>query len=117
MTNTSCSCILIGFTGSSGVKNLPAMQETWIQSLSLKDPLEREVATHSIILAWEIPWTDEPGGYSPWGCKRIRHDLVTKHTHAYSYRQIHNKICVLIALTVTKWSSHFVTGNKVLAKL
>ena len=46
------------------------MQETWIQSLSLEDPLEREVATHSIILAWEIPWTDERGGYGPWGRKR-----------------------------------------------
>ena len=43
------------------VKNLPAMQETWIQSLSLEDPLEKEMATHSNILTWRIPWTEEPG--------------------------------------------------------
>ena len=44
------------------VKNLPAMQKTWVRSLSLKDPLEKGVATHSSILAWRIPWTEEPGG-------------------------------------------------------
>ena len=44
------------------VKNLPAMQETQIQSLGQEDPLEKEMATHSSILAWEIPWTEEPGG-------------------------------------------------------
>ena len=42
------------------VKNLPAMQETWVQSLDWEDPLEKEMATHSSILAWEIPWTEEP---------------------------------------------------------
>ena len=44
------------------VKNLPAMQETQVQSLGQEDPLEKEMATHSSILAWEIPWTEEPGG-------------------------------------------------------
>ena len=44
------------------VKNLPAMPETWVQSLGKKDPLEKETATHSIILTWEIPRTEEPGG-------------------------------------------------------
>ena len=44
------------------VKHLPAMQETWIQSLGQEDPLEKGMATHSSILAWEIPWTEEPGG-------------------------------------------------------
>ena len=44
------------------VKNLPAMQETWVQSLGWEDPLEEDMATHSSILAWRIPWTDEPGG-------------------------------------------------------
>ena len=42
-------------------KNLPAMQETWVQSLGWEDPLEKEMETHSSILAWEIPWTEEPG--------------------------------------------------------
>ena len=54
------------------------MQETRVGSLSWEDPLEEEVATCSSILAWEIPCTEEPGGYNPWGCKRVRHDLVTK---------------------------------------
>ena len=44
------------------VKNLPAMQGTWVPSLGWEDPLEKEVATHSSILAWKIPWTEEPGG-------------------------------------------------------
>ena len=49
------------------VKNLPTMQETQVQSLGWEDPLEKEIATHSSICAWKIPWTEEPGGYSPWG--------------------------------------------------
>ena len=43
------------------VKHLPAMQETWVRSLGQEDPLEKEMATHSSILAWKIPWTEEPG--------------------------------------------------------
>ena len=50
-------------------KNLPAMQETWVQSLSQKDPLEKETATHSSILALEIPCIEEPGGLQSMGCK------------------------------------------------
>ena len=51
------------------VKNLPTVQETWVRSLGWEDLLEKEMATHSSILAWRIPWTEEPGGYSPWGRK------------------------------------------------
>ena len=52
------------------VKNLPSVQETWVQSLGWKDPLEEGMATHSSILAWRIPWTEKPVGlYSPWGPK------------------------------------------------
>ena len=50
------------FPGCSVVKNLPAKQEMWVQSLDWQDPLEKEMATHPSILAWEIPWTEEPGG-------------------------------------------------------
>jgi len=57
------------FPGGSVVKNPSAMQETWIQSLGQEDTLQKEMATHSNILAWEIPWTEELMGYSPWGCK------------------------------------------------
>ena len=56
------------------VKSLPAMRETWVQSLDQEDPLEEEMATHSNILAWRMPWTEEPGGYSPWGSQRVGHD-------------------------------------------
>ena len=51
------------------VKDQPAMWETWVQSLGQEDPLEEEMATHSSILAWVIPWTDCLEGYSPWGPK------------------------------------------------
>ena len=53
------------------VKSLPAMQETWVQILGWKVPLEKEMATHSRILAWRNPWTEEPGGYSPRGHKEL----------------------------------------------
>ena len=53
------------------VKNLPAMQETQIQSLAWEDPLEMGMATHSSILAWRIQWTEETGGYSLWGHKEL----------------------------------------------
>ena len=54
------------------LKNLPAMWETWVQSLGWEDPLEKGMTTHSSILAWRIPWTEEPGGlYSPWGPKEL----------------------------------------------
>ena len=51
-----------GFYDGSAVKSPPAMQETWVQSLGWEDPLEEEMATHSRIFAWKIPWTEEPGG-------------------------------------------------------
>ena len=56
------------------VKSLPAVQETWVQSLGREDPLEKEMATHSRILAWRIPWTEEPGGLQSTGSQRVRHD-------------------------------------------
>ena len=56
------------------VKNLPAMQEMWVQSLGQEDPLEAYMATHSSILAWRIPWTEEPGGLHSMGLQRVGHD-------------------------------------------
>ena len=55
------------------VKNLPAMQEIQVQSLSLEDPLKKKMATHSSILAWEISWTEEPGGLQSKGSQRVGH--------------------------------------------
>ena len=54
------------------VKHLPTMQETRVQSLGQEDPLEKAMATHSRILAWEIPWTEEPGGLQSMGLQRVR---------------------------------------------
>ena len=59
------------------VKNMPAMQETQVQLLGREDLLEKEMATHSSILAWEIPWTEKPGGLQSMGCRRVGYDLVT----------------------------------------
>ena len=59
----SLPCLYIKtFLVAQRLKHLPAMQETWVQSLGREDPLEKEMATHSSILAWRIPWTEEPGG-------------------------------------------------------
>ena len=60
------------------VNNPPAAQETRVQSLGGEDPLEKEMATHSSILAGEIPWTEELGRLQSTGSQRVRHDLVTK---------------------------------------
>ena len=60
------------------VKNLPAKQEMQVQSLDWEDPLEKEMATHSSILAWGIPWTEECGGLESMRSQRVRHDLATK---------------------------------------
>ena len=56
------------------VKNLPAVQETWVRSLVQEDPLEKEMATHSSILPWKISWTEEPGGLQSMGSQRVRHN-------------------------------------------
>ena len=62
------------------VKNLPAMQETWVRSLRQGDPLEKEMTTHSSILAWRIPQTEEPGRLQSMGSQRARHNWATKHS-------------------------------------
>ena len=56
------------------VKSLPAMQETQVRSLGQEDPMEKEMATHSSILAWKIPWTEEPGGLQSMWSQRVGHD-------------------------------------------
>ena len=56
------------------VKRLPTMWETWVRSLGQEDPLEKEMATHSSILAWKIPWTEEPRGLHSVGSQKVGHD-------------------------------------------
>ena len=74
----SCRMLIVKFLNciwtsliTQTVKHLPTMWETWVQSLGQEGLLEKEMATHSRILAWKIPWTEEPGSYSPWGCKEL----------------------------------------------
>ena len=63
----------MGFPGAHMVKNLPAVQETWLRSLGREDPLEKGMATHSSVLAWRIPWTEEPEGLQSMGSQRVGH--------------------------------------------
>ena len=56
------------------VRNPPAIRKTWVRSVSQEDLLEKEMATHSNILAWRIPWTEEPGGLQSMGLQRVRQD-------------------------------------------
>ena len=70
------------------VKHLPTMRETWVQSLAREDPLEKEMATHSSILAWRIPWMEEPGGLQSTGSQRVRHDWVT-HWETVKDREVY----------------------------
>ena len=74
----SSLCYTVASLKAQWVENSPAMQKTQVQSLGWEDPLEEEMATHYSILAWRIPWTEEPGGYSPWGGKELD---TTGHTH------------------------------------
>ena len=67
------------------LKRLPAMRETWVQSLGQEDPLEKEMATHSSILAWRIPWKEEPGGLQSTGLQRVGHDWATSLSLSWSF--------------------------------
>ena len=67
--------------GAQMVKNLPSMQETRLRSLGLEDTLEKEMAIHSSILAWRIPWTEEPGRLQSVGSQRVGYDCVTEQNN------------------------------------
>ena len=69
------------------VKNPLAKKETLLHSLGLRDPLEKEMTTHTSILAWEIPWTEEPGGLQSMRSLRVRHNLVTERAHMRTHAQ------------------------------
>ena len=86
MKNVYCfDYVLTGFPHGSVAKNLPAMQETWVRSLGQEDPLAKRMATHSSILAWEIPRTKEPEkSYCPWGHKEL--DMTEQLTHLCTNR-------------------------------
>ena len=65
---------MVGVPGGSDGKDLPALLETWVRFLGWEDPLEEGMTTHSIILAWRIPWTEESGGPQSLGSQRVGHD-------------------------------------------
>ena len=67
------------------VKNLPAIWETWVQTLGQEDPLEKGMATHSSTLAWKIPWMEKPGRLQPMGLQRVGHDWATSLSLIYTY--------------------------------
>ena len=70
------------------VKNPPAKWETWVRSLGQEDPLEKEMATHSSILAWRIPWTEEPGRLQSTGLRRVGHDWAASPSLSLSPRYV-----------------------------
>ena len=77
--------IIWAFLVAQMVRNLPAMQKTRVQSLGWEDPLEKGMATHSSILTWRIPWTQEPGGLQSMGSQRADTTEQLTHTHSASY--------------------------------
>ena len=78
------------------IKNMPAMWETWVWSLGWEDPLEKRMITDSSILAWKIPWTEEPGGLESMGSQRVSHDLVTNtETQAF----FHDYVILLLMIS------------------
>ena len=93
-----CACVYIYISSlvAQMVKCLPIMQETWVQSLGQEDLLEKEMATHSSILAWKIPWAEEPGQAMVHGVSKSRTRLsdFTHFTHTYIY-STHTYICYI----------------------
>ena len=75
------------------VKNLPAVQETQVRSLGREDPLEKDMATNSSILAWRIPWTEEPGGLQSTGSQRVGCDTMTNTSQFHFHLRQGNKFC------------------------
>ena len=76
------------------IKNLPAVQETWVRSLGQEDPLEKGMGTsHSSILAWRIPWTEEPGRLQIMGLQRVVHDWATKYTCTLAGKSSLRSLC------------------------
>ena len=89
-----------GLPGGSVVKNSPAMEDKGVQSLGQEDPLEKEMAIHSSILAWTIPWAEEPGGLQSMGsqkvgCSRVTEHSPAQHTESLSHKNNFLSSCIL----------------------
>ena len=99
----SLTIYLVIFPVAQTVKNLPAMQETRGQSLGWEDPLEKGMAIHSSILAWRIPWTEEPGWPQSMGSQRVGHDWATNTTIATTNIPSETGIPLLDMWTLRVW--------------
>ena len=84
----SCRLLWVASLVVQRVKRLPAMWETWVQSLGWEDPLEKEMTTHSSTLAWKIPWMEEPGRLQSMGSQRVGHDWAISLTHSILKRRV-----------------------------
>ena len=94
------------------IKNLPSVQETWVWSLGQEDPLEKGMTTHSSILSWEIPWTEEPGGLQCMGSQRVGHDWVKwKEKKYYFSGGLFSKVLYLSQTFALKLYSLFILLN------
>ena len=97
----------VGFPGDSVVKNPPAMQERQemhVWSLGWEDPLEKELATHSSIFAWEIPWKEEPGGLQSMGSQRVRHNLENNN------KGLQNETKQTVGVRIINWDYSWCLG-------
>ena len=99
--SNACSAVTWASLVAQTVKNLPEMQETWVESLVWKDPLEEGMATPCSILVWRIPWTEEPGGLQSLGLHRVRHNWMTNTSTCL--RHYLHVLCVLI-LNLSSWN-------------
>ena len=93
----------LGFPDGAVVKNPPTMQEIGVQSLDRGDPLEEEMATHSSVLVWRIPWTEEPGRLQSMGSQRVGHDRARTHTHTRTILCLQNVLSCLTAQDAIKY--------------
>ena len=84
---------------------MPTMRETWVQSLGQEDLLEKEMATHSSIVAWKIPWKEEPGGLQSMGSQRVGHDWVTSLFFSLNFCSSKNLICKMKTVAFNFWKN------------
>ena len=97
------------------VKNLPAVWETWVWSLGREDPLEEGMASHCSILAWRIPWTEEPGGLQSTGSQRVGHSWEINYQHWVT--AMCQQLCLFIHITLTTSNDIALRGNRISLQL
>ena len=107
LERTNC-LVAQGFPGGSVVKNPPAMQQTWVRSLDREDSLRNEIATHSSILAWELQWTEEPGGLQSLESQKSRTWL---STYVHIVAQGRGKLCPNKILHIKSDFTHTADNN------